>query len=118
MIAAQELRIGNYVEVECRHIPVLNGQEIDYGHAVQLPIPLTTEILEKCGFEKSSMWNCLTNRIDEYGLLNIYLDTLSYGLFDTQSGDEYRSWDNRIEYLHQLQNLYFALTQTELTYNP
>jgi hypothetical protein len=74
------------------------------------PIPLTPEILEKCGFEKD---------IDD-----MYLET-KHILFVSYNDDEFVHCKNTaldtlvsIKYLHQLQNLYFALTGEELTFKP
>jgi len=65
------------------------------------PIPLTEEILLKCGYE--------INFIDFkhfYKLHNLYLDS------NFQPIDTFITYE--IKYLHQLQNLYFALTNQEL----
>lgn len=73
------------------------------------PIPLTPEILEKAGFEDISSDS-----------QNIY----AHGGFVLKNEGNYKSWIfhvnnqvvnyNSITGLHQLQNLYFALTGTEL----
>lgn len=88
------------------------------------PIHLTPEILEKCGFEKT---------IDIIGKSKTeYIDYRSGGfvLFYLPKGlVEVEFWNKGIEtindrhyigawqYLHQLQNLFFSLTNTELTIN-
>lgn len=69
------------------------------------PIPLTIEILEKCGFELEShdyKWFLLIDCPFKifYDLEQVCYDSLLL--------------DVRIPYLHQLQNLYFALTGTEI----
>ena len=75
------------------------------------PIPLTPEILEKCGFER---------RNDSYGdrchnyWLNDYV--ISYFAKDT---DHFKAGtviyrDTELKSLHHLQNLYFDLTCEEL----
>jgi hypothetical protein len=94
---------------------------------ITMPIPLTSEILEKCGFVMLHHLGKLqpTLQIDESLEFHWAEDTL----FVTYSEDNY---DENIElggftierplrhikHLHQLQNLYFALTNTELTYKP
>lgn len=136
MIAANELRIGNWVmydnrlfqiEAISRSLPCLNTDEFGIGvvdwNNLQ-PIPLTTEILEKCGFEKGlSEWynkkyftDCKESA--EVMELQINLKSFRCGIFDTDFGGTNAMTAKRIEHLHQLQNLYFALTNTELNYHP
>jgi hypothetical protein len=64
------------------------------------PIPLTEELLLKCGFEKR-VWGNVT-----YYNPNLDLDRD----FRVRGID----WNVQIKYLHQLQNLFFALTGEEL----
>ena len=78
-----------------------NNNEID-DYMIQ-PIPLTEEWLLKFGFEK-----------------NITTDlhpTFSYDILNVNDGIVYvlnYGFVNHIKYIHQLQNLYFALTGEEL----
>lgn len=84
-----------------------------------LPIPLTTEILEKNGWEKKAMSRGVRNRhwvytkpdIEEYGYFPIYIEK---GIGD--EFDVYPFTDNNvckqiayIKYVHQLQHLLFGL---------
>ena len=129
MIAANELRIGNWVmydnrlfqiEAISRSLPCLNTDEFGIGvvdwNNIN-PIPLTPEILEKCGFVKPS-------KNDNHGGLLVSIgNDVSIRLKPLISGEGYY-WDNFngaykviINHLHQLQNLYFALTNSELTIN-
>ena len=97
-----ELRIGNWVETFEGVIQIQNGWEIDEGNECQ-PIPLTEEWLEKFGFEysdlngDSGLWKIPPFQI--YGKCNQFI--YEYAL--------------DVNYVHQLQNLYFALTGEELT---
>lgn len=113
MIPANALRIGNYVEVEGRPIPILNGQEIDYGHAVQFPIPLTPEILESCGFKKIESPQLFGWYSSVFGNLKLCWCHGDDVTLDDKEGDEIAAFP--CKHLHQLQNLYFALTGKELT---
>ncbi|HEY9701610.1 MAG TPA: hypothetical protein V6C58_04150 [Allocoleopsis sp.] len=97
MISANELRIGNWVKYDNRYFqihsiadifPTLNTDEFGIGivdyNNIE-PAEITTEILEAAGFE---------NKMELY--------------FNGK-------WTNiEIKYLHQLQNLYHALTGEEL----
>ena len=72
------------------------------------PIKLTEEILLKCGFEKN-------NRID-FGELKPCFTIFSFSLM-IRHNSYYVDWiggNTEIKYLHELQNLYFALTKKEL----
>ena len=117
-----ELRIGNWVL--CNGLRTIVNDTLMISilkNDVQFtidPIPLTPEILEKCGFEK--MAGCFTlSRESELGHkfgdfhVSIYDDT------------QIKAWRGgryigvcKSAYLHQLQNLYFALTGEELTFKP
>ena len=66
------------------------------------PIPLTEEWLLKFGFEK-----------DSDGYL-IYMKSRIFIEFTTRGHYEISEYDTEIKYVHQLQNLYFALTGNEL----
>jgi hypothetical protein len=109
MIKANELRIGNKIFYRNKAITV-NWQELKWIQEENnnfQPIPLTEEILLKCGFVKDGRWFCL-----HFGFYSI-------GIANDESGFNY-VWDDgfrTIKYLHQLQNLYFALTNEELTIN-
>ena len=76
------------------------------------PIPLTPRILEKCGFKEGSYHKnwfsipTLTPHIVKYD-----------DGFILEMVDDIRISES-FQYLHQLQNLYFALTGTELNYTP
>jgi hypothetical protein len=139
MIKANELRIGNYVFVgqlkdkyyrvdiissanlltpltahqmfesddkaKCIHVEgngVYNSQEQLHG------IPLTPELLEQCGFK-----NGIIRNFEKGVKMSVGDDTAYIGDLTSTSG----AGITGIKYLHQLQNLYFALTGEELTVN-
>jgi hypothetical protein len=129
---ANELRIGNLVK--CNFLgntykdrnPYFGSNifsiysackdfvKLDLGHnALQKveileikPIPLTEEWLLKFGFDKKG----------NKGKLNVILS----GNFGYKNGKTYfNSWvilESQPKYVHQLQNIYFALTGEELTF--
>ncbi len=120
MIDPKELRIGNLILWKGEVIPVtmvgLYGIQYDdsnikinasFGTGDIQPIPITPEWLERLGFEK-------LKHIHE-GLI-YSKDWLR--LNSNCAVTDYRGGgiDSRlIKHIHQLQNLYFALTGTELT---
>jgi hypothetical protein len=122
---ASELRIGNLVWIDIG-LPLYNLHYFtagDFGdlHNKKLkdeqfmPIPLTEERLVRFGFEKEG-------EEDLYTLSN---ESLSFDLvFDNNKirlGDMsdmcYTTWNTPVSQVHQLQNLYFALTGEEIIYN-
>lgn len=122
MIQANELRIGNLVLNKdqkpikvntilfsgINHWQDMGASGMDSCFDLN-PIPLTEDILVKCGFNdtiyewtKGSIVVKWSSRIVSSGLRQgLYVEGLDH-----------------IQYLHQLQNLYYALTQTELNYKP
>ena len=146
MIKTQELRIGNwligeygllaqvlyatngsvclisptskerlYVKVD----PIVSGDLYNVK-----PVPLTPEILEKCGFEEGmSKWynkKYFTDCKESSEVMEIQINIKSFrcGIADTDFGGTNAMTGKRIEYLHQLQNLYYSLCGEELIYTP
>lgn len=125
MIRLNELRIGNWSQQE------INGS-IDYFQLDRVkdlidvsvfgdPIPITLEILEKCGFESGKETNI--NGLIQYDFWKTKNIPHLHRWLLYKDG-EYIIYKNNIligrayiKYLHQLQNLYFALTGEELTVN-
>ena len=115
---ANELRIENYVhygpdkELACvkeigKECVVFKCYDLETYDKIA-PISLTEEILLKCGFEKMKTFSGIFSYKMKQGCIQIYWsrDHECYIL-------ENLSWVC-IKYLHQLQNLYFALTNGEL----
>jgi hypothetical protein len=109
---ANELRIGNwfryqtkigydYDVFDTKYIQdLVNDPQDDFFE----PIPLTEDILLKCGFELDLNFKIGTIKINFYN--------------DIKEMVFYFNYNNmilRIKHLHRLQNLYFALTGEELT---
>jgi hypothetical protein len=105
-----ELRLRNLVFDNLGGILKIIGikEESDLSHL--RPIPLTEEWLLKFGFkvnrqtkEENNIWRCYWTE----------------GHFEIEQIIGFFLWDNncygtKIKYVHQLQNLYFALTGEEL----
>lgn len=118
-----ELRQGNIVDYECTYhkITMIFKQSVqsywigakehyinnNYTCSIDSikPIPLTEELLLKCGFKRDSD---LKNSLCKFGIWfnvkNMEATYLSQKLI-------------KINYLHQLQNLYWCLTGEELEIN-
>ena len=120
---AKELRIGNYVNLIAdghEHEPDTFKWSIDdyeYYETVMfniLPIPLTEEWLVKFGFEeKDSRKNRFINRADFE--LEFQGDKVAYCVWGGEDAPHLTQFFGHCKYVHQLQNLYFALTNEELT---
>lgn len=108
MIQTNELRIGNLVEKD-GEIYVADFITIKMAHNYN-PIPLTEEWLLKFGFEK------LTDSRDGFNNSSYtYTKGISFIVHFDGVRLSTNFWiGNEKKYVHQLQNLYFALTNTEL----
>jgi hypothetical protein len=103
MINSNDLRVGNWVLYDGKptkvHEPFIGA----FKHLKADPIELTAEVLEKAGFEYSDNgddFDTWKNKIEIWEHDEGFCHSYEYG------GD--------VNYLHQLQNLYYCLTQTEL----
>lgn len=76
------------------------------------PIPLTPKILEKCGFDYDASYE-----LPKVQKGNFILWDSCDGTFGANFG-YLMQLDVDVEFLHQLQNLYYALTGEELNYTP
>lgn len=118
MISVNELRVGNWFNNQGTHEQVtVNVIEALLESSPRLwikPIEITPDRLERCGFAIISNPNYTDSFLCYKPLLKLVLDakTKSITLRD------YSGIQQSIEYLHQLQNLYFALTGEELIYKP
>lgn len=135
MVVANELRIGNYLKDQDGLIVVVKGIDSDrsYEHKGKLhvgtaqcyyneyngttgkwletlnPIPLTEEVLLKCGFMGNESSYYLHKDFASLHLEKPFLDSAHY-LVKTILGDKLTS----VKSVHQLQNLLFATTGKEL----
>lgn len=108
-IKPSELRLGNWLIIGTTYTQLEEISRWDDLNDVQ-PIPLTPEILEKAGLKKGSLGGYIIKLPNRENFLDWDSSTGMY-LEDRESnGLEL----DHIQYLHQLQNLYFALTGTEL----
>lgn len=131
---ASELRIGNYVEGVGMEYPIRRvNDSIQYNYKTERyelddidiqhfnPIPLTDEWFEKFGFYRDGEY--WSRGINDYKYCFKYRDWADNWAFyqeftdspdDRDDGVKYPiSFD--IKYVHQLQNLWFALLFEELT---
>jgi hypothetical protein len=122
MISAKDLRIGNKIYLELG-LPGLNVHEVmpqdiaDIANGRITPasiegIRLSEEWLNKCGFDKGQL-----KHKDPQFWLEVDVKSGIIEIGDVQQWEH--SWiEISVQYLHQLQNLYYALTGEELTIQP
>lgn len=118
-----ELRLGNLVY--CRDVDSITSicahdlldsetRPLEGWQMIYQPIPLTEEWLLKFGFHDCRMSSGLTEiMVKEFS-------TTTQGVFKgeycvTLLGKIPHQLNHRIKYVHQLQNIFFALTGEELT---
>lgn len=130
MVNVKELRIGNAVmfdwDGDVRTVFVagiapdgiiVKGFEYEDAFTSTTPIPLTAEVLEKLGFKAKNEEDYYLE-ISFHAGFTINIDDFSIGVGNYDEVGEYASMNKDVcRYLHQLQNLYFALTGTELEVN-
>lgn len=120
MIDARELRIGNYVYGYKTTWTIdkndFRDVDLDDNSMPYNPIPLTEEWLLKLGF-KDARSNELELYPIKYNTKTIRYNGINTNLYVSDFGDDshYDLPCPHIKYVHQLQNIYFALTGEELT---
>jgi len=129
MIQANELRIGNLVNIlhpiskkwNFERIKAKTIANIEHNPNHDLivnniePIPLTPEILEKCGFERSDNLYSMY-RLQILNEWTAFYINPKHSLCEL-SISKHGAVVKTCKYVHQLQNLYFALTGDELEVN-
>lgn len=124
---ANDLRIGNYLNGKQGHVLVSeirtnnsvkiqdNTSNFDVGTCLQ-PIELTKEWLLKLGFEYNKYYDNYVIRARDYYNSVGWNDEACEWYYNNDRSDAGCYYITDIKYVHQLQNLYFALTQEELQY--
>jgi hypothetical protein len=126
-LKANELRCGNlinYLTAEGDNLETtIDWQDLKWVtedpngfNYVHLPIPLTEEWLVKLGFEKFDD-DGYSIKVDNATLI-IDIEDFSIGVFHSEydyNKGLYFTPNKCFRTVHQLQNLFFSLTETELT---
>lgn len=137
MIKPEELRLGNWVHHKDQWSYRQSDQdfkEFDFqwddrdwyaiGECTMnfedvSPILLTEEWLLKVGFETSGWLGRWQLQIENNGLIVCSDDFNEWWVYSgLGDSDSYGFQGAHLKYVHQLQNLYFALTNKELTIKP
>ncbi len=104
-LSKNEIRIGNYLISKMMGILKVQMIPIDIDMSNYEPIKLTEEWLINLGFEET-----------DYAGGCYYLGSIQIDLSDFECAFKTNWLDCKVKYVHQLQNLYFALTGKELTH--
>lgn len=128
MITASEIRLGNIVEIykgtktgfinKCQVTSIIGSSINDYDIDDIHEIPLTAEIIIKCGFVKED------DLLSDFYILDLgrkffRIDTKDLSIFYVSDvGMDGIILGADIDCLHQLQNLIFILTGNELNIQP
>jgi hypothetical protein len=130
---ASELRIGNLVMVRGvqTEVDLISSEGVNHFHDEGLggenfedegsgrredvqPIPLTEEWLEKFGFV-SKYKSCHSRWTVNGFSIEQAQDEDDFGNEIEEREEFHYNWKVDVKHVHQLQNLYFALTEEELT---
>ena len=113
MIAANELRIGNWANNGFKDYQVSGATiwQLGLEYATALPIPLTEEWLLRFGFKNDpdGYDECMNGWSIRGGKWMLRGDPKN-GLYCIDN-----DFDHKIHYVHQLQNLFHSLSGEELT---
>ena len=128
MIKANELRIGNLIEypefLMTLTVSSIDGTDINYSYQSKEcePIPITEGILLEWGFEKFSDSEIYNKKFGKGWILSIQKHPAHkkgyIAFIEDNHSDSPAPPSVHVEYLHTLQNLWFALDGKELTNKP
>ena len=121
VLKASDLRIGNFIKVisstktfdsfitQAKGYDIVRIEEKSFNHWNYEPVILDEGWLLKLGF--SEIGGCNEKNFTN-GDYNIFINSIGeVNFLFFREGD----WYQKLSYVHQLQNLYFALTGSELT---
>jgi hypothetical protein len=119
-----EIRIGNWVDLGgMRNLYQIKDEGFGFGCLNLNPIPLTEELLVKFGlkYEEAGVYGksgwFIKIPIQDNPTYLYFNNHLQCSLFVKINPFVFIDI-NTLKYVHQLQNLYFALTGEELNYKP
>ncbi len=104
---SKQFRLGNYVHIESQDYEIILLDA--YRELMVDPIPLTEKLLVDLGLEPSAFTGLY---YDKEGLIDVKVS------WDNKFTVFYKNFEIReVEFVHDLQNLAFALTKEELKIN-
>ena len=118
-IKATDLRIGNYIFSELKSnrndgITIVDLSFLEqFDEVKSWGVPITEEELIWCGFKKCGHYFEIKTKFTDLDSIAINLELKSVFLCKNEEDIELKNYT----YIHQLQNLYFALVGVELNFN-
>jgi hypothetical protein len=119
MVTSRELMVGNYIRKHDGRIIQVDEQDLVFikrgiGTSYD-PVSLNLEILESCGFSEDKAWLTTKKGWRYFNNENVWIRTSTFGFTIVVPVNlYYMDVSTEIKYLHQLQNLFFALKGKEL----
>ncbi len=125
MITEKEIMVGNlFIGYDDKiftwslgHFQIL-WCDVPIDDIIKSPIPISEEWLLKFGFKKRESGVCDSFYIGFNPVTHDWLFDLVWLKkmmdYSYEGNPFYKNGHHEVKYIHQLQNLYFALTQTEL----
>lgn len=126
MIKANELRLGNLINIKNKASGIEYKEEVVHGSLIMdlhsngdnssfiyTPIEITEELLTRLGFKKWGSYDLWKANADDRRSLTLR----SHPLGKENHGCDFelsKNYNVGVKHVHQLQNLYFALTSKEL----
>lgn len=116
-IKVNEIRVGNRIKIDGVIVTVDERTIFDFNHdgRIKEPIELTEQVLLKCGFEKQ--------QLDRQTYFELKVNNTRFITDDNgkvrigvQGFSQHEYLLLELEYLHQLQNVYYYLTGKELEF--
>jgi hypothetical protein len=113
---SRELRIGNYFKTDTGSETIIQASgiaAIENGFLKAEAIPLTEEWLLKFGFQEKDRRQNRFIKNDDFEL-EFQGDKVAYCVWGGEDAPHLTQFFGHCKHVHQLQNLYFALTGEEL----
>jgi hypothetical protein len=108
-----DLRVGNWIFDVEGYVYQIQGYEI-YVNLVEdyTPIPITNKWLERLGFERNKYYQNFRIKAGEYFNSIKYFE--GEWCYNNDQSDAGCYFVTTVQYVHELQNLYFAINKEEL----
>jgi len=120
-LKAPDLRVGNLVLDSTKNTTRVESISIGEHHRIRYGIPITSDRLINFGFVKTKVPMKIDIEYIDYRMGQFVLFILPKGIVEVEFCAAHNTIEERgylcaIKYVHQLQNIYYALTGKELIF--